>query len=153
NVSAGGDTLAIRMPRHPVALALIRAAGMPIAAPSANLFARPSPTTAPHLLEGLRGQGGVGLGGGPTDIGLESTVLDLTQTPPVVLRPGGVSLEALREIIPDVQHTPHFLSTENGASSPGMLLKHYSPEAELRLFVGPAEAALIAIREMAERLS
>ena len=84
------------MPRHPVALALIRAAGVPLAAPSANLSGRPSPTTAQHVLQDLNGRIEAVLDGGPTGVGLESTVLDLTGSVPVVLRPGGVTPEELR---------------------------------------------------------
>src|SRR5262245_22416754 len=89
NVSAGRETVAVRMPAHPVALALCGAAGVPIAAPSANLFTRTSPTEAEHVLEDLAGRIDLLLDGGPTPIGLESTVLDLTQSPPALLRPGG----------------------------------------------------------------
>jgi len=118
NVSAGRDTVAVRMPAHPVAKKLIIAADMPIAAPSANLFSRPSPTTAQHVLADLRGRVDLILDGGATPVGVESTVLDLTQNPPVVLRPGGVSVEALREFIPDVRHTPHYLKESDAVTAP-----------------------------------
>src|SRR5690606_15400135 len=90
NVAQGLNTVAIRMPAHPTAAALIRACDFPIAAPSANTFTRPSATSAAHVLEDLRGRVDLVLDGGPTPIGLESTVLDLTQTPARVLRPGGI---------------------------------------------------------------
>lgn len=139
-VSAGLDTVAVRVPDHPVARALIRAAGVPVAAPSANLFARPSPTTAQHVLEDLDGRVDVILDGGPTRIGVESTVLDLTGPVPTVLRPGGVPLEALEAVLPEVAFRPRHLPLDGGAaSSPGMLLKHYSPKASLWLFGGASE--------------
>ena len=144
NVSAGRDTVAVRMPAHPVARALCAAAGVPIAAPSANMFTRPSPTQAAHVLEDLRGRIAMVLDGGATHIGLESTVLDLTQSPPQLLRPGGAPLEALRRFLPGLSFTPRYAEThtEEAQAAPGMLLKHYSPHAELRLFVGAPERAL-----------
>ena len=140
-VSAGLNTVAVRVPDHPVAQALIRAAGVPVAAPSANLFARPSPTTAQHVLEDLDGRVDVILDGGPTRIGVESTVLDLTGPVPTVLRPGGVPIEALEAVLPEVAFRPRHLPLDGAvATSPGMLLKHYSPNASLWLFSGGAEA-------------
>src|SRR5712691_8563241 len=102
-VTAGLETVAVRMPRHPVALALIRSLGSPIAAPSANRFMHVSPTTAQHALADLAGRVPLILDGGPCEVGVESTVLDLCSTVPTILRPGGVSLEALRAVIADVQ--------------------------------------------------
>jgi len=140
-VSAGLDTVAVRVPDHPVAQALLRAARLPVAAPSANLFARPSPTTAQHVLEDLDGRVDVILDGGPTTIGVESTVLDLTGEAPTVLRPGGVTLEALEAFLPAVVFRPRHLAVDEAAQSPGMLLKHYSPTAKLLLFGGESAAA------------
>src|SRR5437868_3415596 len=100
-VTAGLSTVAVRMPRHPVALALIRAAGTPVAAPSANRFMHVSPTTAQHALADLHGRVPLILDSGPCEVGVESTVLDLCSTVPTILRPGGVSLEALRTVLPD----------------------------------------------------
>ena len=102
-VTAGLDTVAVRMPGHPVALALIRATGSPIAAPSANRFMHVSPTTAQHALADLNGRVPLILDGGSSEVGVESTVLDLCSKVPRILRPGGVSLEALRSVLPDVQ--------------------------------------------------
>ena len=97
---AGLDTVAIRMPKHKVALALIKQSGcLPIAAPSANLAGKPSPTTAKHVYEDLNGRIDVILDGGATNIGVESTVLDLTVDPPMVLRPGGASFESLKKVL------------------------------------------------------
>jgi L-threonylcarbamoyladenylate synthase len=137
NVSAGMDTVAVRMPNHAIPLALFRAAVLPVAAPSANRFARPSATTAAHVLEDLDGRVEVILDGGQAHIGLESTIVDLSKEVPVVLRPGGVTLETLRTVIPGVQWVSrHLQPDEPGIEAPGMLLKHYSPRAELLLFAG-----------------
>lgn len=148
NVSAGRDTVAVRLPAHPVALALCAAAGVPIAAPSANMFTRPSPTQAAHVLEDLNGRIDMLLDGGPAPIGVESTVLDLTRDPPELLRPGGVPIEELRRFLPELTFTPRYIDTEapEAQAAPGMLLKHYSPRAELRLFVGTPERALARLR-------
>lgn len=138
-VTAGGETVAVRMPSHPVALALITAAQTPIAAPSANRFSRPSPTTAQHVLDDLRGRVEIVLDGGPTEIGLESTVLSLLGETPLVLRPGGVSLEELREIVPNVAVRQLARNVEAGGevlASPGMLMKHYAPRVPLLVFTG-----------------
>lgn len=154
SVSAGRDTVAVRIPDHAVPLALARAAGVPIAAPSANMFTRPSPTTAAHVLEDLDRRIDLLLDGGPTPIGLESTVLSLTSAQPALLRPGGVSIEALRQYIPDLVFVPRYVELEAdpaapAPASPGMLLKHYSPRAELLLFAGPPERALARMRRAA----
>ncbi|NWF67741.1 MAG: threonylcarbamoyl-AMP synthase [Chloroflexi bacterium] len=137
NISAQRDTVAVRMPDHPVALALLMTAGIPIGAPSANRFARPSPTSAQHVLDDLDGRVDVIFDGGPTDIGVESTVLDLSGAQPLVLRPGGVPLEALRRFLPDVEFRPQYLTeAAETPAGPGMLLKHYAPSADVRLFNG-----------------
>ncbi|MEN9939019.1 MAG: hypothetical protein RLZZ387_5598 [Chloroflexota bacterium] len=155
-VAAGGDTVAVRVPSHPVALALIAAAGAPVVAPSANLFSRPSPTSAQHVLEDLRGRVDVVLDAGPTAIGVESTVVDLTTDPPALLRPGGVPAEVLRALLPGLSYTPRYLAAEESgavAPAPGMLLKHYSPRAPLTLYAGPRAAAIAKMRAEAERLA
>jgi len=148
-VSAGLDTVAVRLPAHPVAIALLRAAGKPIAAPSANLFSRPSPTRAEHVYQDLAGRVRLILDAGPANVGVESTVLDLTVDPPAVLRPGGVTLEALRQIDPRIVYAARNAAVGEAVSSPGMLLKHYSPRAEVRLLTGPREAVVARIREEA----
>ncbi|MBU2609641.1 MAG: L-threonylcarbamoyladenylate synthase, partial [Chloroflexi bacterium] len=149
SVTAGLETTAVRVPAHPVALALLQAAGTPIAAPSANRFGRASPTTAQHVRHDLDGRIDLILDGGPTTIGVESTVLDVTCTPPLILRPGGVSREALEALIGAVA-----LRGETGSSpisdrrptgktaqiSPGLLDKHYAPRAELILCASPTPA-------------
>jgi L-threonylcarbamoyladenylate synthase len=138
NVSSGLPTVAVRMPNHRVPLALIDESGVPIAAPSANIFSRPSATLAQHVIDDFHEEIDVILDGGPALIGVESTVLDLTQNPPIILRPGGTPLETLRTIIPELSYKQKYLSTEPlQTASPGMLMKHYSPKAQLLLFIGP----------------
>src|SRR5712692_3384620 len=143
-VTAGLDTVAIRMPRHPVALALIRALGSPVAAPSANRFMHVSPTTAQHAFADLAGRVPLILDSGPCEIGVESTVLDLCSGVPTILRPGGISLEALRGVLPDVQ--PPIQRRAQGTNedllakkAPGQLLAHYAPAIPLLLFDGTEE--------------
>ncbi|MFN4218128.1 MAG: L-threonylcarbamoyladenylate synthase [Candidatus Bipolaricaulia bacterium] len=137
-VTTGGlGTIAVRAPAHPVAKRLIELSGCPIAAPSANRFGRPSPTTAQHVLEDLDGRIDLILDGGPTPIGVESTVLDLTQDPPMILRPGGVTLEALQEILGEVRLLSSSAS-EAAKRSPGTRWRHYAPKAKL-ILAEPAE--------------
>lgn len=127
-VTGGLETVAIRMPNHPVALSLIRESGTAIVAPSANLFGRTSPTTAEHVLQDLKGKIELILDAGSAQVGIESTILDLTQAPFRILRPGQVSLEDLRAVIPDIE--PY---QGNKVLSPGMFKRHYSPKARLIL--------------------
>lgn len=137
-VTGGLDTVAIRVPAHPVARALLEAAGVPVAAPSANLFSRPSPTRAAHVLEDLDGRIDVVLDGGPTQVGVESTVLDLAHGLPTILRPGAITLEMLRELLPDVRLASTVKQVGEAMASPGLLEKHYSPRATLTLYQGAA---------------
>jgi L-threonylcarbamoyladenylate synthase len=153
-VTAGLETVAIRVPSHPIALALIAAAGRPIAAPSANRFSRPSPTDVSHVLADLDGRVDVILDGGRTDIGVESTVLDLTVSPPVVRRPGGVSIEDLRDVLPQVQIAAQHMDGDIALTSPGQLLRHYAPRARMTLIEGAPDAARSrAITEARQRLA
>jgi L-threonylcarbamoyladenylate synthase len=147
-VTAGLATVAIRVPSHPVAHALVQAAGIPVAAPSANLFSRPSPTRASHVIDDLDGRIDLVLDGGETPVGIESTVLDLSQEIPTVLRPGAVSIEMLREVIPNVRLVSLTVSESKAAPAPGMLEKHYSPRAPLTLYDGPGgrQALITAAR-------
>lgn len=139
SITAGLDTVGIRVPAHPVAQALLRAAKLPIAAPSANRFSRPSPTRAEHVLDDLNGSIDLLLDGGATPVGVESTVLDLTTSPPAVLRPGGVTVEELRAVIPDLTFIPRAAVASSQAQiAPGQLLRHYAPRAKLTLYVGDA---------------
>jgi L-threonylcarbamoyladenylate synthase len=153
-VTAGLSTVAIRVPRHPVALALLEAAAIPVAAPSANLFSRPSPTHASHVLEDLDGRIDLVVDGGATTVGVESTVLDLTADVPAVLRPGAVTHEMLRELLGRVEvvtpsGTPGH-GSDQAMRSPGTLEKHYSPRAPLTLYEGAVGAVLAAVADAAE---
>ena len=146
-VTAGLDTVAVRMPSHPVARALIRAAQTPIAAPSANRSGRPSPTTAAHVLEDMDGRIPLILDGGPCEVGLESTVVDVTGARPRILRPGGVTREMLEGVVGDVdvdEGVLHQLQAGSQARSPGMKYKHYAPKGEVTIVTGPRAAQEIA---------
>lgn len=150
---AGLNTIAIRMPRHEVALSLIRKSGCPIAAPSANLAGKPSPTMAKHVLDDLDGRIDAILDAGPTHIGVESTVLDLTVIPPQVLRPGGTPFEALKETLHNVKLNP-VVTTEKAlpiedARSPGIKHKHYAPAAEVVVVEGEVQAIIRKVNELA----
>lgn len=135
--SAGLDTLALRVPAHPLALELLRAVGRPIAAPSANRSGRVSPTTADHVLSELDGRIAAVLDGGPCRIGLESTVVDLTGKTPLLLRPGGIATEELETLLgPLAAPRP-----EDAPRAPGMLASHYAPSLPLRLNATHVDAA------------
>lgn len=142
-VSAGLPTAALRWPAHAAAAALIRAAGLPIAAPSANLSGRPSPTLAAHVAEDMAGRIPLILDGGPVDIGLESTVVDASGEYPVLLRPGRVTVEQLRELCGDCLFPDSGLSARPPA--PGMKYRHYAPRGQLLL--APDYRAAEALRE------
>jgi L-threonylcarbamoyladenylate synthase len=138
--SAGLDTVAVRAPAHPVAQALLRETARPIAAPSANRSGRVSPTAAAHVAEELGDRVALILDGGPTLVGLESTVLDLSGETPALLRPGGVTLEQLTELL-----GPIVTGASGALKSPGMLASHYAPALPIRLDVAearPGEAVL-----------
>ena len=150
NIAAGLDTVAVRMPSHDVARALLAAADLPVAAPSANTFTRPSATTAGHVMEDLDGRVDLILDAGPTTIGLESTVIDMTGDAPVVLRPGGATLDALRSVLPGLQLSPRYV-TDEATTSPGQMLKHYSPRARVIAYTGDDPAALLTALTAAAR--
>jgi L-threonylcarbamoyladenylate synthase len=149
---AGLDTIAIRMPKHNVALALIRESKCPIAAPSANLAGKPSPTSARHVLEDLDGRIDAVLDAGPTSIGVESTVLDLTLDPPQVLRPGGTPFEELVKVLGRVELNPVAVADRQlpieKARSPGTKHKHYAPNAEVVVVEGEADAIAKKAKEL-----
>jgi len=149
---AGLDTIAIRMPQHRVALALIRESSRPIAAPSANLAGRPSPTSAGHVFDDLNGRIDAILDGGPTCIGVESTVLDMSVDPPLVLRPGGTPFEALKKALSDVKLHPFVVADKelpiNKTRSPGMKHKHYAPNADVILVEGSVPAVVSKVKEL-----
>jgi L-threonylcarbamoyladenylate synthase len=144
-VTAGLETVAVRMPAHPVARALISIAKLPLAAPSANRFGRSSPTTADHVLLDLDGEIDAVLDAGPTNIGLESTVLDALRTPPLLLRPGGVTREQLESVLGRVEVYSAQEQSEKGLPSPGLSLRHYAPQAKLILVEGARDALQGAI--------
>jgi L-threonylcarbamoyladenylate synthase len=153
--TAGLDTVAIRMPKHNVALALIRQSGRAIAAPSANLSGKPSPTSARHVYSDLNGRIDAILDGGDTSIGVESTVLDLSVDPPMVLRPGGTPFEAIMQVFPNVKLHP-FVAAEKEialekARSPGMRHKHYAPNAQVILVEGNVSALTKKIQALTEQ--
>jgi L-threonylcarbamoyladenylate synthase len=150
---AGLDTIAVRMPRHEVALALIRDSGCPISAPSANLAGRPSPTTAKHVLDDLNGRIDAVLDAGPTVIGVESTVLDLSVDPPQVLRPGGTPFEALKKVLGRAELSP-VVTAERAVPvekvrSPGVKHKHYAPDADVVVVEGELAAVVNKVNELA----
>ncbi len=153
--TGGLDTVAVRMPAHPAALALIRASGCPIAAPSANTSGRPSPTLAAHVAEDLGGKIPLILDGGEVGIGIESTILDLTGTIPTILRPGFVTKEMLQETIGPVRIDPGILREDSDIrpKAPGMKYRHYAPNAELVIVDGEASAVIQKINTLAEQLT
>ncbi|MBM7714483.1 L-threonylcarbamoyladenylate synthase [Bacillus thermophilus] len=135
-VTAGLNTVAVRMPDHPLAMALIRESGHPIAAPSANKSGKPSPTTAKHVQDDLDGIVAGIVDGGPAGVGVESTVVDCTVSPPVILRPGGISKEDIEAVIGPVEEDPSIASSVSKPKSPGMKYRHYAPDAPLYLADG-----------------
>ncbi|EHH67189.1 L-threonylcarbamoyladenylate synthase [Gluconobacter morbifer] len=135
--AAGLETLALRVPRGKTAMALLREVGLPVAAPSANVSGTVSPSDAQHVLRSLDGKIDAILDSGPCSVGVESTVLDLTRETPVLLRPGGITLEALTEVIGKVHHPDDF--TEVLPASPGRLASHYAPSLPVRLDVTSVE--------------
>lgn len=142
-VSAGLSTVAVRMPSHEAARALIERSGVPVAAPSANRSGRPSPTTAAHVLSDMDGRIPLILDGGPCAVGVESTVVDLSGGAPTILRPGGVTAEMLRGVLQDVLVDPAVLSplrVGETARSPGMKHRHYAPSARVVVVRGVKES-------------
>jgi L-threonylcarbamoyladenylate synthase len=138
-VTAGLETVAMRCPDHPLTREVLRLAGVPVAAPSANLSGKPSTTTAQHCIHDLWGKVEAILDGGPCRVGVESTILDLSVSPPRVLRPGGVTLEQLREVLPETEMDPGLVKPDETPKAPGMKYRHYSPQAEVRLLRGVKE--------------
>ena len=143
---AGLDTLAVRVPGHPDAQALLRAAARPIAAPSANRSGQVSPTSARHVLDGLEGRIAAVLDSGPCRVGVESTVLDLSGPVPILLRPGGVSIEDLEACIGPIQRREAHGVGGTELKSPGLMLSHYAPDLPVRLNAATvaADEALLA---------
>ena len=143
--TGGLETVGVRCPRHPVTLAVIRAAGVPIAAPSGNTSGRPSPTTARDMMEDMDGKIDGVFDGGPCSVGVESTIIDLTVTPPRLLRPGGLPLEDLRSVLGEVavdKAVVGKLAPGEHPKAPGMKYRHYAPKAPVTVVTGePAESA------------
>ena len=143
--TGGLDTVAVRMPNHPVALELIRKSGKLIAAPSANTSGRPSPTEASHVVEDLEGKIAMVLDGGPVGIGIESTIIDLTEEIPMVLRPGYITPEMLSEVLgEEVIIDPGIIAADDTTKpkAPGMKYKHYAPKADMIIVDGSKENVL-----------
>lgn len=148
--TGGLNTVAIRMPSHKVAAAFIRKAGGFIAAPSANTSGRPSPSLASHVKDDLDGKIDMIIDGGPVDIGLESTIIDLTEDVPVVLRPGYISIEMLRSVLGDVKMDPGLSGNDPSfhPKAPGMKYRHYAPKASLTIIEGRPADVESKIREL-----
>jgi len=156
-ITTGGlNTVAVRMPRNKIALALIKESGLPIAAPSANISGRPSPTSAKHVYDDLAGKIKLILDGGTTRIGIESTVIDMTQRIPVILRPGGISKESIENEIGKVCIHNSLLGNVSKKTmkyrSPGMKYRHYTPKAKVILVEGPENLAKKKIIQLTEKL-
>ena len=148
--TGGLDTVAIRMPSHPVARAFLQDSGCMIAAPSANTSGRPSPTTAQHVWEDLHGKIEILLDGGPVGIGIESTIVDLSEERPMILRPGFITQEMLSAVLGDVGMDPG-LASENSKrppKAPGMRYRHYAPKADLTLVEGTMEEVISKINAL-----
>lgn len=153
STTGGLDTVAIRMPKNKIALGLIKESGICIAAPSANVSGRPSPTKAEHVIEDMNGIIDMIIDGGKSVIGLESTIVDVTGEVPVILRPGYITKDMLREVVGDVEYDPYILKREVNesivAKAPGMKYKHYAPKGELIIYEGSQEAVVAAINKEA----
>lgn len=140
--TGGLETVGVRCPNHPVTLAIIEAAGVPIAAPSGNTSGRPSPTTAAHMIEDMDGRIDGIVDGGPCTVGVESTIIDLTVTPPRLLRPGGLPLESLRQVLGEVavdKAVTGLLAAGERPRAPGMKYRHYAPHAPVTVVTGAPE--------------
>jgi len=152
--TGGLDTVAVRMPSHPVAKRLIEVSGCMIAAPSANTSGRPSPTKASHVYEDLNGKIDMIIDGGEVEIGLESTIIDLTEEIPMILRPGYITQAMFEEVIGPVRMDPGLAhvdkDTVNGAKpkAPGMRYRHYAPKAELTVVSGQEQRVIEAINQL-----
>lgn len=150
-ITAGLDTVAIRFPSHPVAKKLIEYSNVPIAAPSANLSGKPSPTIVRHVIDDLSGRVEAIIDGGTCDAGLESTVIDCTAEIPVILRPGIITLEDIKEYIPDAEIDRHVLNAVMPGDTPkcpGMKYRHYAPDAKVFVVEGKKENVINKIKEL-----
>lgn len=150
--TGGMYTVAVRMPDHPLALALIREGGGYIAAPSANTSGRPSPTLAEHVYQDLQGKIAMILDGGPVGIGLESTIVDLSEEVPMILRPGYITREMLSEVIGEVLVDPGLIAADSDVKpkAPGMKYRHYAPKANLVIVKGETADVVAKINELTQ---
>ena len=153
--SGGLSTVAIRMPSDEVARRIIRASGVPIAAPSANISGKPSPTKAEHIIEDMNGRVDGILIGGECNFGVESTIVDLSGEYPLVLRPGCITLEMLREVLGKVEIDPSLLNADDNikAKAPGMKYKHYAPNAQVYIVSGSEERRIKKINSLIDENS
>ena len=155
-VTAGLSTVAVRMPSHPVAAALLKQCNLPIAAPSANRSGKPSPTTAAHVLEDMQGIIPLIIDGGSCDVGVESTVLDICNGTPCILRPGGVTKDMLEKVVGEVRVAGSVLrplQAGEKALSPGMRYKHYSPDGQVTLVEGEEQQVVAALAKLYQHAS
>ncbi|WMJ85674.1 L-threonylcarbamoyladenylate synthase [Anaerocolumna sp. MB42-C2] len=154
STTGGLDTVAIRMPSHPIAYELIRKSGIYIAAPSANVSGRPSPTKAEHVIEDMNGIIDMIINGGKVDIGLESTIVDVTAEIPTILRPGYITEEMIKQVVGEVEYDKAVLSRVQDAGvkpkAPGMKYKHYAPKGDLTIYEGNIKSVIDAINQSAE---
>lgn len=152
--TGGLDTVAVRMPGHKTALAFIEAAGGYIAAPSANTSGKPSPTLAKYVAEDMDGRIEMILDGGEIGIGLESTIVDLTETPPVILRPGYITKEMLKEVLGEVETDKTILdgNSKQPPKAPGMKYRHYAPKGDLTIISGEQEKVIAEINKRTEMM-
>ncbi|ACA56911.1 threonylcarbamoyl-AMP synthase [Clostridium botulinum] len=151
--SAGLDSIGIRMPSNKIAMKLISMAGVPIAAPSANLSGKPSPTDVETCIEDLDGKVNIILGGDNSEVGVESTVIDCTINPPCILRPGGITLEMLKEVDSNIYIDPAIMEKpdkELKPKAPGMKYRHYAPKAPLKIIKGDLNKTIEKINEMVQ---
>lgn len=150
--TGGLDTVAVRMPDNKIALEFIKASGGFVAAPSANLSGRPSPTEAGHVLDDMKGRIDMIIDGGSSTIGLESTIVDLTEEVPVILRPGYISMKSLSRVVGDVVYDPAILDADSGQAprAPGMKYRHYAPKGDLSIVKGEKEKVIEYIRKQTE---
>lgn len=154
-LTGGLSTVAIRMPRNKIALELINSSGVPIAAPSANTSGRPSPTEASHVVEDMYGKIDMIIDGGSTGVGVESTVLDMSEEVPTILRPGGVTMEDLLQIFSEVKYDQSIISDDENIvpKSPGQKYKHYAPKAKMIVFTGDVKTISKNIKSQVKSLT
>lgn len=152
-ITGGLSTVAVRLPEHPVARAIIKESGTFIAAPSANLSGRPSPTSGNHVIEDLNSRIDMIVDGGSINIGLESTIIDLTEDIPVVLRPGFITIEMLAQVLGEVRLDPALMTgvaSDIAPKAPGMKYRHYAPRAELTIINGDSIKVIAKMKELAK---